>query len=209
MREIDFLPQWYVHLQARRSALRTLVFSGVVLVLGLSAAMALARQNELNSQAALDSLKSQVQQANNELAQMQRLETLQKQWRQQAALLNRLGNHIEASRLLAELVKKMPDGLALSELSVDTEEAPAQLSSVARAALKDPNVVPTERRVRVKLQGYAPTDVELATFLTDLNSIPFFDNVAPTYVRDRRDSGHILREFELTFTILVSSAGGV
>ena len=42
-----------------------------------------------------------------------------------------------------------------------------------------------------------------------VQNFPFFERVAPTYVRDRREAGHVLREFELTFSInLISPAGG-
>jgi len=208
MREIDFLPQWYLHLQARRRAVRLLIWCALILGFGLTAALGMARQNEARAQAALDSLKSQVQQASSELEHMQRLENLQKKMRQQEDVILRLGNHVESSRLLTALVNAMPPGVALTELMVEGEENQLQLTSVARAALKDPNNPPAERRLRIKLMGFAPTDVELATFLTELNKVPFFERVAPTFVRDKHDSGHILREFELTFAIPLTPPGG-
>ena len=211
MREIDFLPAWYPQLRRQRRSLRLLSWSALSLVLGLGGAMTMSRGNELRAQGALDSLKAQVQQANTELAQMERLESLQKKWRRQAEVIGKLGHHVEASRLLHAIAKAMSesDGLALTELSTEIEETPVQLSSVQRSALKDPNNPPMERKLKVRLQGMAPTDVELATFLTELNAIPFFEQVSPTFVRDRRDAGHVLREFELTFSIKLTPPGGV
>ncbi len=74
--------------------------------------------------------------------------------------------------------------------------------------MKDPSAVVMDRNLRVRLQGVAPTDVELATFLTELNKVPFLEHVAPTYARDRREAGHVLREFELTFTINLNAPAG-
>ena len=209
MREIDFLPPWYARLQERRRSLRLLVWCALIVVCGLISALGMARQNEARAQITLDSLKGQAQQANLELDQMQRLESLQKKWRRQAEVVERLGNHVESSRLINALVKAMPPGIALTELNIDGEEIQVAMTSVARAALKDPGNPPLERRLRVRLLGYAPTDVDLATFMTDLNTVPFFDRVAPTFVRDKLEGGHVLREFELTFTITLTSPGGV
>jgi hypothetical protein len=80
-----------------------------------------------------------------------------------------------------------------------------QLSAAERAGLKEGSRPPVDRRLRVRLQGVAPTDLELATFLTDLNQTSFFERPALTYVKERRESGHVLREFEVTFTINLNS----
>jgi hypothetical protein len=65
-----------------------------------------------------------------------------------------------------------------------------------------------ERQLRIKLQGVTPSDVDLATFLTDLNKVSFFEQISPSYVRDRRESGHILREFELSFAVRLNRVTG-
>src|SRR5882672_9456947 len=131
--------------------------------------------------------------------QLQRLESLRRQLRQQAEVLTKLGIHVEAGRLISKLADSMPPSVSLLSLNIDTDEIPVNLSAAERASLKEGSRPPVDRRLRIKLQGVAPTDVEMATFLTELNQVPFFERVAPTYVRDRRESGHVLREFELTF----------
>jgi hypothetical protein len=47
----------------------------------------------------------------------------------------------------------------------------------------------------------APSDVDLGDFLARLAGIPYFSDVAMGYSRDRTDSGHVMREFEVAFNI--------
>ena len=54
----------------------------------------------------------------------------------------------------------------------------------------------------------APTDVELATLLTELNKVPFFDNVTAEFSRDKQQAGHVLREFQLGFIINLNAVTG-
>jgi hypothetical protein len=136
---------------------------------------------------------------------MERLEMLRRQLRQQAEVLTKLGIHVETGRLVTKLGDATPPSLSFLSLNIDTDEIPVQLSAADRAGLKEGSRPPVDRRLRVRLQGVAPTDLELATFLTDLNQTSFFERPALTYVKERRESGHVLREFEVTFTINLNS----
>jgi len=205
MREINFLPPWYTQFLRRRRTVffQTWVTIGVALGLGLW--MFLAERNQRNAENVLDTLSGQVQQTSTQLQQMERLEMLRRQLRQQAEVLTKLGIHVETGRLITKLTDATPPSLSFLSLNIDTDEIPVQLSAAERAGLKEGSRPPVDRRLRVRLQGVAPTDLELATFLTDLNQTSFFERPALTYVKERRESGHVLREFEVTFTINLNS----
>jgi hypothetical protein len=64
----------------------------------------------------------------------------------------------------------------------------------------------TDRKLKVKLVGIAPSDVEVANFLAGLTGRSFLDQVAMTYARDRVSDGRVMREFEVTFVINLSGA---
>ena len=205
MREIDFLPPWYAQFLRRRRTVffQTWVTMGVALGLGLW--MFLAERNQRSAEGVLDTLSGQIQQTSTQLQQMERLEMLRRQLRQQAEVLTKLGIHVEAGRLITKLSDATPPSLSFLSLNIDTDEIPVQLSAAERATLKEGSKPPVDRRLRVRLQGVAPTDLELATFLTDLNQTSFFERPALTYVKERRESGHVLREFEVTFSINLNS----
>jgi hypothetical protein len=208
MREIEFLPPWYAQFLRRRRTVffQTWVTIGVVMGLGLW--VFLADRNERSAESVLDSLRGQITETSTQLQKMDRLESLRKQLRQQAEVLTRLGIHVEATRLIGSLAEAMPESISLHSLNIDTDEIAVQLSAAERAALKEGARAPIDRRLRVKLQGVSPTDVEWTTLLTELTKVPFFERVAITYARDRRESGHVLREFELTFTVNLNSPVG-
>jgi len=66
-----------------------------------------------------------------------------------------------------------------------------------------------ESRLRLRLHGVAPTDVDLGEFLAKLQGKPFFKQIELTYIHDRLDSGHVMREFEIAFVMeLIGGSGG-
>jgi len=201
MRELEFLPDWYNRLQRRRRAAFLQTWLTLAVAGGVGLWLFSSQRAYHASASELASLQGQVLQSAAQLEQMDRLEALQRQMRKQADLYNRLGAHVESARLLGQLAEVMPETVSLLSLEVETEETPVQLSGPARAALKDPAQPPVERRLKIKIQGVAPTDVELATFLTELNKVPFFEQVAPTYVKDKHEARHVLRQFEICFTV--------
>jgi hypothetical protein len=100
----------------------------------------------------------------------------------------------------------MPKAVAITMLQLEVRETPMALSNAARAGLRESAPPPVDRRLHVYVQGVAPTDLEVVTLITELNRITFFQKVTPSYARDRRESGHILREFELTFEVNLNPA---
>ena len=210
MRDLEFIPSWYTSLLRRRRLL--LIGSWLTLALAATPCLWLfmADRNVRAAEIALDSLRGTLTQTQSQLEQMERLEQLLKQWRQQDEALRRMGIHIEAARMLEKLAEAMPPTVSMLSLNFEVEEVPLALSGGSRAALAaGTTVAPAlDRRLRIRMQGVAPTDVELANLLMDLNKVPFFDQLRPTYARDRREAGHILREFELTFQVNLNTPHG-
>jgi len=205
MREINFLPSWYSQFLQRRRTVFLQTWLTLLVALGFGLWLFLADRNERAAEGVLDSLKGQVQQTSAQLTQMDRLEMLRKQLRGQAEVLVKLGIHVESARLITKLADIMPPSLSLLSFNMDTDEIPVQLSAAERANMKEGTRPPLDRRMRVRLQGVAPTDVELATFLSELTRTSFFERPALNYVKDHRESGHVLREFEVTFSINLNS----
>jgi hypothetical protein len=201
MRELEFIPAWYVRLLRRRRLLFVQSWLALAIGGGLGLWVFLADGNARAAEAALDSLRQQVQQTESQLEQMDRLERLRKQWRRQADVMDRMGLHVECARLISKLAEVMPKAVAITMLQVEVRETPMALSNAARAALRETAPPPMDRRLHVHIQAVAPTDLEVVTLITDLNRVPYFQRVTPSYARDRRESGHVLREFELSFEV--------
>jgi hypothetical protein len=63
-------------------------------------------------------------------------------------------------------------------------------------------------KLRFRMHGVAPTDTDLGEFLHKLTGKPFFKDVELLYSHERQDRGHVMREFELTFTMELTGISG-
>lgn len=206
MREIEFLPDWYPQIcrSKQRVVLQAWV-SGVVVV-ALSLWVFLAHHNVRAAEAALTNLDGQMSQAQSDLAKLDELIRMQKQWRQQDDIIAKLGLHVETTRLLKAIEAAMPPEMSIVDVALLTEEQQQPKSNLAAAREERETERPIDRRLKVRLQGVTPTDVDLANFLGQLSAAQYFENIAMTYARDRSESGHIMREFEVTFTMNLNAA---
>jgi Tfp pilus assembly protein PilN len=198
VRELEFLPDWYPQTRRRR---RLVVLQGwLILVLagGMAAHLVLAERNIKVAEKSLGALQGQLDQTNAQLAEIDKLDTMRRQGRQQEQLISRLGLYVEACKTLDTLDSLMPKQMSLTGAQLDNEERVDAGTSAVQAARAEQVV---ERRLKVRIQGVCPTDVDLANFMTQLATIPFFEQVSITYAREKSENNHVMREFEVSFSL--------
>src|SRR5262249_39921340 len=145
------------------------------------------------------SLRSDLNQSEVDIQRLEDLLTLQRDLGKQDGIFVKIGRPVEATRVLTTLEQLMPRDMALLELGLDTEETTQKpAGSLASRAAAEAKNNKTETALRLKVHGVAPTDMDLAEFLAKLTAKPFFKNVELTYSHERTDSGHVMREFEVT-----------
>jgi Tfp pilus assembly protein PilN len=209
MRELEFLPAWYHQTRGHKRIVLIQTWTLVLLVVGLSTWTLLARRSIRAAEASLVTLSGRLEQTQTEQKVLEQHLSLKQQLESRRRLIASLGFPVETTRLLQTLDGLMPPEMSLLDFSCETVEQPRQTSGVLGARY----IVPPageqqsgalrqmDRRLNVKLVGVAPSDLDLASFLAGLSGVPFFEQVAVTYARDKLDAGHILREFEVTFSI--------
>lgn len=207
MREVEFLPAWYPQVRRRRRTVVLQAWMTLVVVAAMGSWMTFAGRNIRSSEARLDRVDRELSASRSELVTLEELMAVNKKLSEQAQVLSKVGTHAEAARLLATLDEVMPRSAALLELSLLTEEKQPVTLAGARAAQERDNGV--ERRLNVKVTGVAPTDVEVADFLTRLTRKPFLEDVRMTGSKPRLDNGRIMREFEVYFSMNLNDAAGV
>ncbi len=178
----------------------------LIVIAGLGTWMTLAGRNVRSAEARLVRVERELNESRGELKTLEELMMVNKELAVQAQGLAKVGSHAEAARLLATLDEVMPASTALLELSLLTEEKQPATLAGARAAQERNSMV--ERRLNVKVTGVAPTDVEVAEFLTRLTGKPFFEDVRMTGSKPRLDNGRIMREFEVYFSMNLNDAAG-
>jgi hypothetical protein len=103
--------------------------------------------------------------------------------------------------------------MALLDLEYSTLEQPRQaqptMAVAVGGAATPERSVQMDRWLEVKLVCVAPSDVELADFYANLQAKPFFRSVRVTYTRDRPEQGHLMRQFEVLFSMDLNEPSGV
>ncbi len=209
MRELEFLPDWYPRLRQGRRLVVLQVWMTLAVLAGLALWCGLAGRNVRNAEAAASALDAQLRQTQTEQQQLDVQMALKKELMQKEQIIARLGFPVEMSRLLQTLDSAMPREMSLLEISCVTEEtAPPAASSALAAQARPESQRILERRMKVRLTGVAPTDVDLANLMASLQTeFPFLEQIALVRAGGRSEGGHLMREFEVTFSINLNSSG--
>lgn len=198
MREPEFLPKWYPHLLARR---RFLAAQGVVTALICSFLAGWAIVGMRRTQAAethLVRLNGQLGETGIDLQRLADLSAVKAELQRQQQIVSGLGVNVPVSRMLAALDQLMPPHMALELMDLKTEESVAPQTDLEKARGELP--VKT-RKLRLTLTGVAPSRDDLATFMTELEAVPYFSEVEMGKADDAEENYHIVRRFEVKFAM--------
>ncbi len=212
MLDTNFLPDEYMErrLQRRTNTISLLLF---VVVMGAVVAAFFVTDRQRSE---IRSLQEQVNQRFEEAAK--RLEQLDMLQRRKDAMVHKaqvsaaLIERLPRSVMLAELVNNMPATLSLMDLNLSTrvlQTAPrpttalqqARQTRAAMATATDavPEIPQTE--VSMYLIGLAPTDVEVAQFMTALSASPLFTDVNLIVSEEEYVEGRAMRRFRVEMTL--------
>ena len=204
MRELEFLPEWYPLTRQRR---RIVILQGwliLTLTAGMAAYLGLAERNIKTDSESRVTLQAQLEQTNAQLAEMDKLDVMRKQLQQQEQVVSRLGFYVYASKAIETLDALMPKQMSLTGVQLDNEE---RIDNSAVQQAKGTGEAAVDRRLKVRMQGVCPTDVDLSIFLNQLATVPFFEQVSVTYAREKSDNNHVMREFEVSFSLSLNGVG--
>jgi Tfp pilus assembly protein PilN len=209
VRELEFLPDWYPKVRQRKRMVALQAWVTLILACGLGLWVLLVQRNVHAREVELRSLRSDLTDTEKDLHRLEDLLQLQRQLAQQDQIFAKIGRPVEATKLVSTLEQMMPRDMALLDLNLDTEEPPKAPASPMYGRNGQP--IPQKReepKLRFKIHGVAPTDVDVAEFIAKLTGKPFFKNVELTYTHERVESGHVMREFEIGFVMELSGLTG-
>jgi Tfp pilus assembly protein PilN len=206
VRENEFLPDWYPQARRRRRMVHLQGWLTLLLVMGMGAYLTLADRNIRVAEGSVNALQAQLTETSAKLTEMDKLDAMGRQLRQKEQVINRLGAYVEVCKLIDSLDTIMPKQMALTGMQIDNEEH-VDNSAVQAAKANGGADAPVDRRLKLRIQGVCPTDVDLANFMTQLAAVPFFDQVNITYAREKAEANHVMREFEVSFSVNLSGVG--
>src|SRR4051812_19437119 len=196
MHDLEFLPDWYPQTRRRRRLVLLQGWLTMVVLFGLGGWILLAERNIAVAEDSLRALKGQLSQTDAQLAEMDKLDVMRKQLSQQNQILSRIGLYVEACAMVHRVDSVMPRQMSLTAIRLENEE---KVDNSAVQVVKGDQAI--DRRLKVTVQGVCPTDVDLANFMTQLAAERYFDMVNLTYAREKSENNHVMREFEITFSI--------
>ena len=216
---MSFLPEDYLAKRlARRTNIICLSLFGIV-ALGLWATFFVDRAQRQEVADRLDLVNKEFEEAAKRLQQLEDLQAKKLEWSRKAQVAAVLIERVPRTLILSELVNYMPGTLSLQDFHLKTEmlkasSAPAsrvQLEkakntkkAAAAAAAKAGQEVPVEApkaKVALEMTGYAPTDVEIAEYITALSGHAMFRDVSLKFSEQSKIADREMRKFGLAMTL--------
>ncbi|MCC7146466.1 MAG: PilN domain-containing protein [Phycisphaeraceae bacterium] len=185
MRDLSILPEEFVERRIqRRTNLVSLMLFGVVMS-GVVGAYFVTDQQRRDVKALQKEVNTHFEEAAKRLEQLEELQKRKEAMIYKAQVSGALIERVPRSVILAELINNMPATVSLTEFGLQTKvvQAAARASTALQKAKNDqkkveptaPEVPKTE--VTLSLVGMAPTDVEVAQFMTALGECPMFRDI--------------------------------
>lgn len=213
MSTINFVPNDYVEQRqsSRANFLYLMLLTAMLGAIGITFGFIKMRQRGVESE--LAQLNNRMAAAKQQIAQLEELKTKSKTMMKTMVMTAELLEPVPRSILLASLTNNLPSGVSLIELEVKTKEtkvaAPAaktpakgtasQLSQkVANAKTAAEDQRPEIRtETNLEMKGIAPSDIQVASFISRLSSSILFEQVELIDSKEREIDGIKFREFRL------------
>jgi len=221
MTTTSFLPEDYLDQKAEhRTNMISLSLFGIVMVSVFAAFLVTNRQWSHVRQARA-SINSQYEDAAGQIKRLNELERQKDQMLTKARLAAALVERVPRSILLAELINRMPPrmGLLKIELKSDKLKPAVRRATGTTGSLKrpvrarsrrqiakdrgedKPQVAVPRYRVKIKLVGVAPTDIEVSRYIASLNAHPLLKEVTLQYSEERKIGNSYMRQFEINMEL--------
>jgi Tfp pilus assembly protein PilN len=210
--QLSFLPDDYL---ARKAQRRTNLICAVlfIIVMGsIGSAFTLTERSLRDVERRHTDVQREYADAAKRLEQVKQMQDNQRKMARQAELSASLLEKIPRSNLLAEITNALPDGVSLIDLDLDSKRratAKAAVASTAfeqkkaekkKAAAAPTEVAPPEPKlydVKVKLDGIASNNTQVAEFIRNLGKCKLLKDVNLAVVDEAKFEDETVRKFTL------------
>jgi Tfp pilus assembly protein PilN len=213
MSKVNFLPEDYVEKKAQH---RTNVICLVLFLLvmaGVAGGFLITEKRQKEIDSCADEMDRQMIQANQSLQQMEVLEGKKQSMMQKAWISASLMEPVPRSLLLATITNNLPPGVSLMDYSLDTkvianmtstntdknsrDKRKTKRKKKGEEPEEDKSPVVEKYETKIDLSGLAPTDMQVAKFISNLNKISLFRQVNLIFSEEHDEGEEILRKFKL------------
>jgi Tfp pilus assembly protein PilN len=210
MATINFVPDDYIEQRqsSRANLLYLMLLTAMLGAIGVTFGFIKMRQRTV--QAELAELDTRMSKAHEQMAQLEELKNKSKTMMKTMVMTAELLEPVPRSVILASLTNDLPSGVSLIELKLDTKEIQTSnpvaktaasgsqynaKSAAANTPSPDENEIKTQ--TNLNLNGIAPSDIQVASYIANLSQSILLDNVELVESRELDIEGIKFREFRL------------
>jgi Tfp pilus assembly protein PilN len=202
---INFLPNDYMERRGQRRANIVCLLIGGAAALGLGLASALALVSMFSSAAMRNVVEQQYREASQQIRQLKDLEERRAGLVHKVDLSTDLLERVPRSHLLARVTNYLPQKASLTGvvLRLEEVEVPAPPSAPGEPAKGDKKAPTTKvKKWTFRIDGLAPTDVEVAEYISRLSADPLFRDVDLQFSEEfPYREGTTMRKFQMSFRL--------
>lgn len=211
-RNMSFLPEDYLERRAARRTNLVCITLFVVIVGGVIGAYGMTYQRASEIRQDHEQVDADFRAAAERLEQLEELQTRKQRTIHKAEVSSALVERVPRSLLLAELINHMPMELSLLEFELETrvvrrsqrprtslERRREQLSRQQQE--QEQRVEVPETEMNLHIEGVAPTDVEVAQFMTALSRHEMFTAPDLQYSEQTRIEDETMRRFRIAMQV--------
>lgn len=210
MATINFVPDDYV--QQRRASRSNVLY--LMLLLAMLGAIGITfgfiKMRQRTVQTELARLNSRMTEAQQQIAQLEELKTKSKTMMATMVMTAELLEPVPRSIILASLTNNLPSGVSLLDFGLEEKETQIYQSSgksatTSRYNKSTGNAASDEPKKSVstnlEIKGLAPSDIQVAGFISRLNDAILFDDVSLVESKEIEVDKIKYREFRLKAVI--------
>jgi Tfp pilus assembly protein PilN len=213
--ELSFLPDDYLERRARRRTNAICAILFIVVMVAISAAFKITERSSRDVEAQYDAKLREYTDAARQIEQADKMKEKQRKMAHQAEIASSLLEKVPRSFILAELTNSLPAGASLLDLVMTSRARQAQNTAPLQArtaverrkanedaAKKAQELVQIQQfDVQLKITGIAGTDVQVAQFISKLNTSRLLKDVNLVISDQFEKDKEILRKFVIEATL--------
>lgn len=203
MKEINFLPDWYIQNLAGRRQRREYFIVIILIIVDLIAWNLFVNEKAAFAKAGNDYYTKAYQTQSKGAIKYDLAQAAHAQLKSKAAILDSLDSKVNISTILAELTYLTGDKIILNSLEIKAEpveEKSSKMDDQIRVAAENlqKTINLKGKQFKVILLGIAAGPADVAQFINNLEQSNYFRQIKPGFSRNSEINGRQVSEFEIS-----------
>lgn len=207
MSGIDFVPTEYVQQResTRANFLYLIIFGVMMGAIGITFSLIKVRQHGVDQK--LAEAEARMAQAQEQIAQLEALKVKGRAMMRTMQMTSELLEPVPRSVILACLSNNLPNGVSLLRIKLSEKEtavtrgaraASSQYNSASKSLTGGQSVQDKQIVTNIEIEGIAPSDIEVASYIAHLSESVLFGNVQLIESKEHKIDNVKFRDFKLS-----------